>query len=132
MLRNWFRNFMIGRYGPDQLYFFLFVLSLILTLLSRILHWNPLYFAALALLILAILRMFSRNIPRRRAENDRFLRYWGPVKRWFRRRITRLKDSRTHRFFRCPSCKNTLRVPKGKGKVQITCPKCGQRFTKKT
>ena len=89
-------------------------------------------FLSYALLVWGIFRMLSRNIPRRRAENDRFLRFWGPVKAKFRLQKDKWKSRKTHKFFNCPSCKKNLRVPRGKGKIQITCPKCGERFSKKT
>ena len=132
MIRNFIRNFMIGRHGPDQLGIALIVLSLILNLLRVLLGFLPLLYFSYALLGLALFRMLSRNIPRRRAENDKFVRYWWPIKTKISRRIERVKSGRTHRFFKCPSCRNVLRVPRGKGKLQVTCPKCGERFFKKT
>jgi len=76
--------------------------------------------------------MLSRNIKRRRAENDRFLRYWWPVRTKASRSLSLARQRKTHKFFKCPGCGNTLRVPRGKGKLQITCPKCGERFSRKT
>ena len=131
MIRNWLRNFMIGRYGPDQLYMACLIAAVVLGLLSRLLGgWLSLL--STLLLVYAMFRMLSRNIYKRRRENDKFLKYWWPVRMWFIRKIQRLKSSKTYAFFKCPACKNTLRVPKGKGKIQITCPKCGERFIKKT
>ncbi|MDR2615993.1 MAG: hypothetical protein LBC28_05370 [Oscillospiraceae bacterium] len=89
-------------------------------------------YVSYALLAIALWRMLSRNIHRRRAENDRFIRVWWPLRTKIKRFLTGFKDRKSHRFFKCPSCKNILRVPKGKGKLQITCPKCGERFIKKT
>jgi len=87
---------------------------------------------ALAVLVLTVLRMFSRNRARRLEENNRFLNLWyrcrGAVTGW----IDRRRQSRDYRFFTCPGCKNRLRVPRGKGHIQITCPKCGQRFDGRT
>jgi len=132
MIRNWLRRVMVGRYGPDQLYFALFFAAILLAIAASLSGLSILSLLSYVLLALAIFRVFSRNIYKRRAENDRFLRFWWPVKMWFRTRFVRLKSSRTHCFFRCPGCRNVLRVPRGKGRVQITCPKCGQRFEKKT
>jgi hypothetical protein len=136
-MRNWLRNFMIGRYGPDQLYFFLFILAVICLVVSRICAAIPaLYLAFLfvgyALLVFALFRMLSHNIYKRRQENDRFLRFWWPIRQWFVNQHLRFKCRKTHRFFRCPSCRNLLRVPRGKGKITITCPRCGERFSRKT
>ena len=131
MIRNWLRNFMVGRYGPDQLYVACFITAIVLGLLS---NFCGLWMSLLSYLLLfyALFRMFSRNISKRRRENDKFLKFWWPVRMWFIRKFQRIKSSKTYAFFKCPACKNTLRVPKGKGKIQITCPKCGERFIKKT
>jgi predicted RNA-binding Zn-ribbon protein involved in translation (DUF1610 family) len=123
---------MAGRYGPDHLNAAIFVAALIVSVIARFTNVFIITYVSYLLLALAIFRMLSRNIPKRRAENDKFIRFWWPIKQKLKGYITRLKDSRTHKYFRCPSCKNTLRVPRGKGKLQITCPKCGERFFKKT
>ncbi len=132
MIRNWLRNFMIGRYGPDQFYFCLFVTALVISFIARLTVLDYLIFLSYAVLFYAMFRFLSRNITARRRENDVFLRYYWPVKRKVQMRIQRLKERKTHRFFECPACKNMLRVPRGKGRIQITCPKCGERFEKKT
>ena len=123
---------MTGRYGPDQLGITMTVTSLVIYLLYGILSFTPLMFVSYVLLLLAVFRMMSRNIQRRRAENDRFIRHWWPVKTKINRFKTELSQRKTHKFFKCPSCRNNLRVPKGKGTLQITCPKCGERFIKKS
>lgn len=129
---NFLRNFMAGRYGPDHLNSALIIFSLAIGLISNLIRVPLLFYLSYAFLFLALLRMLSRNIPKRRAENDRFLRYWWPVRQKASSFITRQKSRKTHKFFKCPSCRNMLRVPRGKGKLQITCPKCGERFIKKT
>jgi len=123
---------MLGRYGPDHLAIALIVLSFIVSLLYAILGVTALLYISYIIFGIVIFRMLSRNIYRRRAENDKFIRYWWPVRTKIRRRLESIKQRRTHKFFKCPNCKNTLRVPKGKGKLQVTCPKCGNRFMKKT
>ncbi len=132
MIRNWLRNFMIGRYGQDHLNNGLLIAALAAWLLSIIpgLRWLNIFYYVF--MVLAIFRMFSRKIDKRRKENDRFLTYWWPIRRKLQLFIRKSKERRTHKFFKCPGCRNTLRVPKGKGKVNITCPKCGERFQKKT
>ena len=132
MIRNWLRNFMIGRYGVDQLYLATFIAVVIFSLLASITKIGIFSIISLLFLVWALFRCFSKNIYKRRAENDRFLRFWWPVRQRFVQEWKRIKSSKTHRFFKCPACKNILRVPKGKGKIQITCPKCGERFVKKT
>jgi ribosomal protein S27E len=132
VIRNFLRNFMIGRYGPDQLGMAAIVVSLIVSLLSGITGLAVLRYVSYALLVIALWRMLSKNTHRRRSENDRFIRVWWPLRTKIKRFFTGLKDRKSHSFFKCPGCKNVLRVPKGKGKLQITCPKCGERFVKKT
>ena len=132
MIRNFLRNFMMGRYGPDHLGMATIVLSLVLSLLHGIIGFVPLMFVSYALLMLSLLRMLSRNIERRRFENDKFIRYWWPIRTKIKRRFENLKQRKTYKFFKCCGCRKMLRVPKGKGKLQITCPKCGERFYKKT
>jgi len=123
---------MIGRYGPDHLGVAMVLFSLLISLLHGITRFTPLMYLAYIILALAVFRMLSRNILRRRTENDKFIRYWWPIRTKVGRLWSNLKHRKTHKFFKCPGCSNTLRVPKGKGKLQITCPKCGERFVKKT
>ena len=132
MIRNFLRNFMIGRYGPDHLGIAMIVVSVVLSLLHSITRFSLIMYVSYLILALTLFRMLSRNIVRRRAENDKFIRYWWPVKTKAGRMMANLKHRKTHKFLRCPGCNNTLRVPKGKGKLQITCPKCGERFIRKT
>jgi uncharacterized paraquat-inducible protein A len=129
---NFLRKFMAGRYGPDHLNTALVVLALVIGFVSSLVQFVYLVYLSYLIFALALFRMLSRNIPRRRAENDRFLRFYSPVKQRIKAFFRRLKERKTHAFFKCPSCKNRLRVPRGKGKLQITCPKCGERFIKKT
>lgn len=132
MIKNWLRNFMVGRYGPDQLYMGLLILSLLLMVVAQITSLSFISIIAYLVLVIAIFRMLSRNIYKRRAENDRFLKVWWPVRQKITGIFKRKPDRKTHTYFKCPACKNVLRVPRGKGRIQITCPKCGERFQKKT
>ena len=132
MIRNFIRNFMVGRYGPDHLGIATVIASLVLYLLHGIIRFSPIIYISYILLAFAVFRMLSRNTQRRRAENDKFIRRWWPIQIRLSRMLSSIGRRKTHRFFKCPGCRNTLRVPKGKGKLQITCPKCGERFVKKT
>ena len=129
---NWLQRFMAGRYGSDQLNFALLVLCLLLSLISQITGLYVLLLISYLPLLIAIFRMFSRNIYKRRAENAWFLKLWTPVKTWFVQKFTMLRQSKQYRFFKCPSCRATVRVPRGKGKIQIRCPHCGNTFLKKS
>ena len=131
-LMNWLRKLMTGRYGSDQLNLALLVLSVFFTCLARITDWLPLVFVSYLPLIFAFYRMFSRSIFKRQAENRWFLKYWTPVRQWIGQRIVMLRQSKQYRFYRCPSCKTTVRVPRGKGKIEIRCPNCKTAFQRKS
>ena len=125
------QQFMMGRYGVDNLSRFINILALILLLLSSLLQ-PQLTGAAIALIIINFIRMLSRNTYKRSQENEAFLRLKGRFTGVFSGQIRRIKDYKTHRFFKCPSCKQTLRVPKGKGMISVTCPKCRNVFKRKS
>lgn len=129
---NWLRRLMAGRYGMDQLSIALLILYLPLSLIVQFSGVRPLEIVALAPLVLSYFRILSRNIAKRHEENRKFLLWWYPIQNWVSRKIHRIKDRRAQRYFKCPHCKQTVRVPKGKGEIRITCPKCRIEFIKKT
>lgn len=127
------RRFMYGRYGSDQLNMAILIAAVLLSLVNSILtvflRSSQVYSTIIApilsvavygLLIYSFFRMLSRNIYKRQRENRRFTQLW-----------TRVKD-RNNRYFRCPNCKQTVRVPRGRGKICIRCPKCGEKFMRKS
>ena len=128
---NFLRRLMVGRYGSDQLNLFLLVLYLIFFLLSAVTGLGILSALGMFLILVALLRMMSRNIERRRAENAKFLKLVRPVTQWLRLRRT-IRQDRDHCYFKCPNCKQYLRVPKGKGKITVTCRSCGTTFQEKS
>jgi hypothetical protein len=123
-LSSFLRSFMAGRYGTDRLNMAILCAGLACSLLSVISPFASLnmilFLLSYGLMILAIFRSLSRNTYKRYRENRKFLQIFG-----------RLKD-REHRYFDCPKCHQMVRVPKGKGKISITCPKCREKFVKKT
>lgn len=127
----WLQRVMAGRYGGDQLNWLLLVLYLILWAAGMFSGFVLFPILAWLLLFLILFRMFSRNRTKRWAENQKFLTVWNRLKSFFTSKAAQLKD-RDHRYFTCPHCKNKLRVPRGKGKIQITCPVCRTQFVKKT
>jgi len=131
-MRNFFQRLMFGRYGVDTLNNAMLVLCLVLMILSRVLRAGWLDLLSIAVLVVCYLRVFSRNINARYQENQKFLAAVQPVRKWFGGIKQRFRDRKTHRYFTCPSCGMTLRVPKGKGKINISCPKCRTQFIKKT
>jgi len=131
-VRNFLSRFMTGRYGPDHLGIAMILFSFILSVLNAVLGYLPLLFISYFVFGLTLFRMLSRNVYRRRAENDKFIRYWWPIRTRAVRLFKGIRQRWTHKVFRCKSCKNKLRVPRGKGKLQVTCPKCGERVFKKS
>lgn len=129
---DWLRRFMMDRYGTDQLGIALMIFYLFLVLLASLTGAWILRLLAQAVLGLCLFRILSRSRDRRYQENMKFMQVWTPVKVWFQSFVRRTKDTRTHKYYHCPKCNNTLRVPRGKGKIQITCPVCHTEFIKKT
>lgn len=129
---DWLKRFMYGRYGGDQLSICLLVLSLILTIIGRVSGIAILSIISYIPVAIAVYRIFSKDIKKRSMENYKFAILISPVYSKFKRFQGRIQDSKTHKYFKCKKCKTTLRVPKGKGKILITCPKCKEQYTKKT
>ena len=116
-------RFMQGRYGSDKLNTALLVAGLVTCLVSMFVHgWVCLVLTIVSFLLMGIVifRMLSRNTYKRYQENRKYLRFWE-----------RLKD-REHKHFDCPRCRQPVRVPRHKGKIAITCPKCKEKFIRKT
>ena len=118
------RNFMAGRYGTDRLNMAILSVGLVASLLSVLIKFAPvnlvLFVLSYGMMFWAIFRTLSRNTYKRYQENRKFLQLTG-----------RMKD-REHRYFDCPKCRQMVRVPRGKGKISITCPRCREKFVKKT
>lgn len=129
---NWLRNFMYGRYGTDQLSLALLILSVLLTVIAQLAGLPLLSVLSYVPLGICIFRMLSKNINKRSMENYKFSMLVSPVYAWFRKMKKRAADFKTHKYFKCPQCKAELRLPKGKGNVIITCPKCRSQFKAKT
>lgn len=129
-------QFMSGRYGNDQLNRFLSVAGLVFAMLAIVFGRTGastlLWLIAVALIAAVYVRMLSRNIYKRSDENTRYLRRKNSTVRAFNLRKERWKQRKSYRFFTCPSCHTTLRVPRGKGKINIVCRKCGNSFLGKT
>ncbi len=113
-------RFSAGRYGNDRLNMALVILGIVLLLLGMILRLGILVWLAYLPILYSCFRSLSRNGSARRREGA-----------WFESLLPRLRD-RKNRYFSCPKCRQVVRVPKGKGKISIRCPKCGERFIKKT
>lgn len=133
---------MEGRYGADELNRFLTVCGWVLLIVGFILSGisnkvtvavgSILVALSWAFLVFSIFRTLSRKTQERASENYKYFVYKNKVLGWFRKLKNRWQDRKTHRYFRCPQCRTTVRVPKGKGKIRITCPKCRNQFVKKS
>ena len=126
-----YRQFMMGRYGSDELNLVLVVFSAILLFLSRIKYLWFLYFISLLLFAFAIIRMYSRNIAQRHKEKMLYLKIKNKIMDFYRIKRDSWKYRKTHKYFRCKTCKASIRVPRGVGKIQVTCPKCKTKVIKK-
>ena len=127
-------RFMAGRNGNDQLNLFLFAVDSLLLLAALLIGGrvgSGLYIAVLALLAFIYFRSFSRNLPRRREENEKYLRLQYKLAANMKVRKEKRVQRKEYKFYTCPSCKTTLRVPRGHGKIKIVCRKCGNSFTGK-
>lgn len=125
------RAFMRGRYGLDQLSVALVLLGCLITFVLSFLRTPYYRLIGLVPMILSLLRVLSRRPEKRSAENETFLRFWNPIRQRFAVWFSHAADSE-HRYYNCPTCKRTLRVPKHRGKIEITCPHCGTKFKKRT
>ncbi|MDD6160669.1 MAG: hypothetical protein PUB51_06010 [Oscillospiraceae bacterium] len=131
MVRSFLARLMAGRYGADQLNNTLLVCYLICYLISLLSGLTALYWISLVLLFVALFRCLSRQIDRRREENAQFMKLYRPIRQRCQNLRMRLRD-KDHCYFRCPNCKQQMRVPKGKGRITVHCRSCGATFEKKS
>lgn len=131
MFRAKLQQLMYGRNGPDTLGTAAIWISLAVWVVYLFTRLFPLYLVCVALIGYALFRMFSRHVEKRRAENAAFLNAFRPLRRKCSAVTCRLRD-REHRYFRCPNCGQQLRVPRGKGRIQVTCRSCGITFEEKS
>lgn len=131
------QRFMMGRYGVDELGKALNAVALVCLLISMFGSKIPalyvtFYYVGLLLLIFNCYRIFSKNVSKRYAENQKYRTFsYRMVTKWDAAK-NRFAQRKTYRFFKCPDCKQRVRVPKGRGKICITCPKCKREFIKKS
>ena len=129
-MRERLNSFFIGRNGSDNLNRFLSIAALVFVLLGNFISFlTPFGFV---LIVFCLFRTFSKNLYKRSQENDAYMKQRTIFMNQFGKAKRRVLESKTHRFFKCPDCKAELRVPKGKGKISITCPKCHNAFVKKS
>ena len=131
-------RFMYGRNGTDQLNWAILVMYLVLWVIRILVSALDVTVAAMIIDVIMFLlavvllwRTFSKNLAKRRAENQRFVNWWWPIKNRFAAAKARKAD-KAHKYFTCKNCKTICRVPAGKGKIVITCPKCGHKIEGKS
>jgi hypothetical protein len=125
---------MYGRYGADKLNVFLAIFLVFLGIVS-IFVWGYVRLAVqiieFIIFALFLFRFLSRDISRRRTENDKFVKISAPIEKIFKLRFKQLSD-KDYKYFKCPKCSASLRVPKRRGNITVTCPVCRNKFDKKT
>lgn len=134
MIRRFLYNFFQGRNGFDPIAKLTVWLSLAFAVLSLFGGVVGLIFdtVSIVLMVYTWWRVLSRNVYKRQAEVRRYFDRTAGIRQMFRNLKTRIVQGREYKFFTCPTCHTMLRVPRGKGKIQITCRKCGNRFSGKT
>ena len=127
-------RFMAGRYGNDKLNQFMMAVFLgcaVLNLFVRNAYASMVLNSWECLLILLVyIRMFSRNISKRYAENQKYLALENRLRRFFGQKRYLMQQRKEYHIYKCPGCKQKIRIPRGKGKISIRCPKCGEEFIK--
>lgn len=129
-MKEKFMRFMYGRYGVDSLGKFLVALAFVTIILANITERGLFSMLSWFFLIYAYFRMFSRKVYKRTAENQAFLSKTSGIRNWFYKQKNIMVQKKTHHIYKCPTCKQKIRVPKGKGRIEIRCPKCNTTFIK--
>lgn len=129
---NWLRRMMIGRNGPDTLSNYTLGIGFVASIISSIFRIRSLNILSTILLLVTIFRMFSTNVYARRKENMLFLQLLYKIQTPLNKSKRKYEQRQIYKFYKCPTCKQELRVPKGKGQIKITCPKCKTVFEKRT
>ncbi len=130
-MRDKIQRFMWGRYGNDRFNQFLMIAALVLMVISFV-GGSLFYSLALAVMIYAYFRMFSKNIAKRSAENQWYLQREMKVKGFINKKKKEFSQRKVYHIYKCPNCKQKIRVPRGRGKIAITCRKCGNEFVRKS
>lgn len=138
-MRDKFNKFMQGRYGVDDLSRFtmgvalvLIILAMFANIFSRTVGSTLDILGVAATIVYAYIRIFSRNIQQRYAENQKFLQMTSKFRFRFNKEKDLMKQRKTHHIYSCPGCGQKIRIPKGKGKIEIECPKCHTKFVKRS
>ena len=135
MKNNWknkMMQFMRGRYGADQMGQMLSAVSMVFLIISLFSRNQAWFLLAVIGIVYNYFRMFSKNISKRYAENQKYLKMTAGIRRKLASWKSQLAQRKIYHIYRCPGCKQKIRVPRGRGKIEIRCPKCNTRFVKKS
>ena len=135
MKNNWknkMMQFMQGRYGADQMGQMLSAVSMVFLIISLFSRNQAWFLLAVIGIVYNYFRMFSKNISKRYAENQKYLTMTAGIRRRLASWKSQLAQRKIYHIYRCPGCKQKIRVPRGRGKIEIRCPKCNTRFVKKS
>jgi hypothetical protein len=124
-------QFMYGRYGTDAFTIFLLFAGIVVSIFGQIFGLLILIILSYAIYIYAIFRTFSKNISARQKELFYFNKVWTPIKKWFKIEMMIWHDRKQYKYFRCPNCRQRLRAPRGRGRIEVTCQRCRKQFVKK-
>lgn len=130
-LRASMQRMMAGRHGADEFSLAMLICGLVLTMIGNFTGLGILSILSLALYILAIYRMFSKDHAKRYAENQKYLATWHKSTNSLRQFFVRCKNFRKYKYFKCPECHSRLRLPRKVGEVTVTCGKCKHAFKQK-
>ena len=125
-------QFMQGRYGADQMGQMLSAVSMVFLIISLFSRNQAWFLLAVIGIVYNYFRMFSKNISKRYAENQKYLKMTVGIRRKLASWKSQLAQRKIDHIYRCPGCKQKIRVPRGRGKIEIRCPKCNTRFVKKS
>lgn len=125
-------RFMRSRYGNDKLSSMLTWVGLILMLLDCFLKIGIFYFIGIVLFVYGYIRIFSKQYDKRAAQNRWYLEHTAGIRNVFKRRKKQKEAGKDYKVFVCNKCQQMIRVPRGKGRIEIRCPKCGNKFIKKS
>ena len=131
-MRDKIYRFMQGRYGTDDFYKFLFWVALIGIVINWFFKSQMLSFAVTLILVYAMYRVLSKNHSARYAENQRYLQATAKIRYWFDQQKKLMEERKYHHIYTCPKCRQKIRIPKGKGKIMVRCPKCHYEFQKRS
>ena len=123
---------MQGRYGADQMGQMLSAVSMVFLIISLFSRNQAWFLLAVIGIVYNYFRMFSKNISKRYAENQKYLKMTAGIRRKHASWKSQLAQRKIYHIYRCPGCKQKIRVPRGHGKIEIRCPKCNTRFVKKS